>query len=355
MRGNAFFRDFVHVFAANLNLKWRAFFCNHRRMQRLIKIRPRHGDEILNPPRHRPPQIVNDAQHRVAILQRARNHAHGKQVVNLINGDMLALQFFVNTRKPLNAALDARLNAGLFQLIDDDDLHLRQKNFTFFSASIHGLGYLLVTAGIEKAKAQVFQLAANLAHAQPVRDGRVNLQRLFRDLALPVGIEMFQRAHVVQPVRELDQHHTNVVDHRQHHLAQIFRLLLFARGKVNFADLGDALYDVRDLLAKFLANVNDGHRRIFHGIVQQPGRHRDGIHLHLGQHQRHFKRMHQIRLARSAALPFMMLEGIIVGFLDNGEIVLRTALLHAPHQVAELGERKCSGRDLLAQTRHVGL
>src|SRR5580658_3410755 len=65
--------------------------------------------------------------------------------------------------------------------------------------------------------------------------------------------------------------------------------------------------------------------------------------------------MHEVRLARGASLAFMMFQGIVVGFLDNGQIVLRTVLLNPLHQLAELGERESGGRDLLAQARHVGL
>ena len=61
------------------------------------------------------------------------------------------------------------------------------------------------------------------------------------------------------------------------------------------------------------------------------------------------------RIARSTALAFVIFEGKVVGFLDDGQIVLRAVFLHPPHQFAELGEGQSSGRDLLAQARHAGL
>ena len=87
----------------------------------------------------------------------------------------------------------------------------------------------------------------------------------------------------------------------------------------------------------------------------KPGGNGDRIHLHFGQHERDFERMDQVRLAGSAALALMMFQGVVVGLLDDGEIVLRTVLLHPLHQVAELGQREGSGSDLLAQARHVRL
>src|SRR5580658_8230854 len=305
--GNAFFRHLVHFLGANLDFKWRAVFRDHRSVQRLIEIRPRHGDEILDASRHRPPQVVNDTEHGVAILQRTRDDAHGTQVVNLVHRNVLALQFLVDAVEPLDPAFHARLDAGFLQLLRDGDLHLGEESLALLAAGVDGFFHLLETYGIEKAEAEIFEFAANLAHAQAVSDGRINFQRLFGDLVLAIRLQVFERAHVVQAVGQLDQNHTDVVDHGQHHLAQVFGLLLLARGEVNFADLGDAFDDVGNLLAE------------------------------------------------SPALAFMMFQGVVVGLLDDGEIVLRAVLLHALHQVAKLGKRKGSGRDLLAQARHDGL
>ena len=88
------------------------------------------------------------------------------------------------------------------------------------------------------------------------------------DFLLAVGRQMLQGAHVMQAVGQLDEHHADVIHHRQHHLAQVFGLLFFAGGEVDGADLGDALDDVRHLLAKFFADIDDRHRGIFHRIMQ---------------------------------------------------------------------------------------
>ena len=164
---------------------------------------------------------------------------------------------------------------------------------------------------------------------------------------------MLQRAHVVQAVGQLDEHHADVIHHGQHHLAQVFGLLLFVGGEIDFADLGDAFDDVGHLLAEFLADVDDGDGGIFDGVVQQAGGDGDRVHLHFSQHQRDFQRMDEIRLARGAGLAVVMLQGVVVGFVDDVEIVLGTVFLNPLHQLAELGDREDGGRDLLAQVRHV--
>src|SRR4051794_22339159 len=51
----------------------------------------------------------------------------------------------------------------------------------------------------------------------------------------------------------------------------------------------------------------------------------------------------------------MVLEGVVVGLLDDRKIVMGTAFLHSLHQVAKLGQRKGRGCNLVAQARHDGL
>ena len=142
-------------------------------------------------------------------------------------------------------------------------LHLGEERFALFAARVDSFFYLLVARGIEEAEAEVFQFAANLSHAEAVGDGGVDLERLLRDLGLAIGLEVLEGAHVVQAVGELDEHHADVVDHGEHHLAQVFGLRFFARGEIYFADLGYAFDDVRDLLAEFFADVDDGDRGVF--------------------------------------------------------------------------------------------
>ena len=197
-----------------------------------------------------------------------------------------------------------------------------RKRFACFAARFDRFVHLLVADGIDVAEAEVFEFAANFAHAEAVRDGRVDVERLAGNFLLALGREVLERAHVVQAVGEFDEDDANVVHHGQHHLAQVFGLLLFAGGEVDFADLGDALDDVRDLLAEFLADVDDRDRGVFDRIMQQAGGDGDGIHLHFGQHQRDFERMDEVGLAGGAGLSGVMLLGKFVGFADELQIVV---------------------------------
>ena len=316
MRSDALFRHLVHFFGTDLHFEGRSLFGNHGSVQRLIKIRSRHGDKVFDPARHRTPQIVNDAEHGIAVLHRLRDHPHGVEVVHLLDRNMLPLQLLVDAVQPLDAAFHRGGDARLFQLVAKYSFHPRQKSLSCFAAGFNRIVDLLISDRIDVAEAEVFQLSADFSHAQTVSDGGVDLESFAGNFLLPVRRQVFERPHVVQAVGQLDEHHADVIHHRQHHLAQVFGLLLFPGGEIDGADLGDALDDMRHLFAKLFADIDDRHRGIFHGVMQQPGGDRDGVHFHLGQDQCYFQGMDQIGLAGGTALSGVVFLGKFVGLAD---------------------------------------
>ena len=123
---------------------------------------------------------------------------------------------------------------------------------------------------------------------------------------------------------KLDENHAHVGDHGQQHLANVFCLVLFAIGELDFVELGDAVNDVRDLLTEALADLVGGYVGVFHRVVQEAGGDGGGIHLQLGEHLGDLERVHDVRLARSALLRRVLLDAELPGRADQVEIVMRT-------------------------------
>ena len=271
MRRDAFFAHLVHLFGADLDLEGVARFGDHRGMQRLIKIRPRHRDEVLDPARDRTPQVVNNAEHGVAVLHRIGDHPHGEEVVDLVDADALAQQLFVDAEEALDAALNSSRNAGFLQAVAQHAFDPRHEGFALLSARFHGRLHLFIADRVHVAEAEILQFAADLSHAEAVRDGRVDVERFAGDLLLAIWLKVFERPHVVQAIGQLDHDDADVVYHGQHHLAQVFGLRFFGGGKIDLADLGDAFDDMRHLLAKLLADFDGCDRGVFDRIVEQSG------------------------------------------------------------------------------------
>src|SRR5208337_4504695 len=110
--GDAFLAHLVHFFGANLDFEGLAGLGDDGGVQRLVEVGPRHGDEVLDASGHGAPEIVDDAENGVAVLHGIGDHAHGVEIVNLVNADALAKQFPVDAIEALDAALDAAGDAG---------------------------------------------------------------------------------------------------------------------------------------------------------------------------------------------------------------------------------------------------
>ncbi len=153
-------------------------------------------------------------------------------------------------------------------------------------------------------------------------------------------------------VSQLDEHDANIVDHGQHHFAEVFRLLFFACNEINGADLGNAFDDMGNLLAKFLADIDDCDGGVFNGIVEKAGGDGDRVHLHFGENQGDFEGMDQVGFAGGPALSGVVFLGKLVGLANKFEVIVGPVGPHPAHQLTKLGYREDIGRELLAQGRH---
>ena len=59
------------------------------------------------------------------------------------------------------------------------------------------------------------------------------------------------------------------------------------------------------------------------------------VHLHFREHLRDFERMNDVRLARGALLPVVLLHGEVPRGADQVEIVMRTVAVHSREHVLE--------------------
>ena len=147
--------------------------------------------------------------------------------------------------------------------------------------------------------------------------------------------QVLERPHVVEPVRQLHQHHADVVHHGQNHFAQVLRLLRFGAGKLDAADLGDALDDPRHLGSKFLAHAVHGDGRVLDDVVEHPSRQADDVEFHLRQNFRHFERMGDKGLPGKTLLRLVLVSAELVGLAQQSEIVGRTIGLNLAREFLE--------------------
>ena len=136
------------------------------------------------------------------------------------------------------------------------------------------LGELAERLGLEGLEREVLELPLDLPDPEPLGQRRVDLHRLAGDALLLLDRQRAQRAHVVQPVGELDEDDADVLRHRQEHLPDVLGLLLLVAVGAELRQLGDAVDEVGDLGPEALLDVGEAVLGVLGDVVEQRRRRR---------------------------------------------------------------------------------
>ena len=174
--------------------------------------------------------------------------------------------------------------------------------------------------GFQHLEGQVLELPLDLPYSQPLRQRRVDLHRLPRDPELLVRGQGGERAHVVEPVRELDQDDPDVLRHRQEHLPDVLGLLLFVCVRAEPGQLGHAVHKMGHLGAEAVFQVRQAVFRVLRDVVQQGGLDRSRIDAQLGEDLRRRDRVGDVRLAGRPLLALMGFDREVEGAINVLEV-----------------------------------
>ena len=160
--------------------------------------------------------------------------------------------------------------------------------------------------------------------------GRIDLQGL---LGLACGVlrgDVLPGAGVVKTVAELDDQDSDVLGHRDDHLAH--RLGLGGLPVLELVELGDAVDEQADLIAEVGAQALQGVVGVLHGVVQDGCRQGLGRHPQLGEDSRHCHRVGDVGLPGLASLAGVSLLGHLVGAHDETRVRLGVVGAHRAQQ-----------------------
>ena len=148
---------------------------------------------------------MDDAEDAVAVAYRVDKDADGREVVDL--GELLGLagHLLPDGVHVLRPAGDVGLDANLLQLAGQDLAEVGNERLAVGAVARDAADDVFVRVWLEVAERQVLELPLDLADAEPVRERRVDVERLARDLAALGFGERLQGPHVVEPVCQLDE------------------------------------------------------------------------------------------------------------------------------------------------------
>jgi len=192
----------------------------------------------------------------------------------------------------------------------------------------------------EVAECEILELHAQPSDPQPVGDRGVDLPRLLGDPLTLLRRQVLQRAHVVQPVSQLDQDDADVIHHGQDHLAQVLRLGLRLAREFQLADLGDARDDVRHFRAEVLLDVAGRRQCVLDDIVEQAGDDAVRVQIEVGQYIGDLDGVHEVRFARPANLVAVLARREDVGAPEPVEVGFGVVLLDSVEDVFEAPDHR---------------
>ena len=279
---------------------------------------------------------MDNRQGPVAALQVGAEDPEGGHVDDFVERLLLALHFAPDAIEVLGPATHLTVVQPRGGEAIPQQLHGHpQALFPVTALGRHLLLNVAVGLGLEDFEGQILQLPLEPANPQPVGEGGIDLPGFAGDALLLLWLEGRQRAHVVEAVCQLHQHHADVAGHGQKHATQIFCLGLGVVGEMDPAQLGDPLHQGPHLGAEASLDLIGGDAGVLDHVVQEAGGDYPCTGAGLPQQIGNGDRMDDVRLARGPQLALVVAVGVIEGAGEEQLGVRRAAVVLARRHVLQ--------------------
>ena len=268
MSRNPILSDLMHFLGPNLKLN-RTFGSINGRMNRLVTIGLAVGNIILEPPRHRPPKLMNVAQHGINITLSIQDAANGNQIINLIKTLLLVLHLAIDRVDMLGPAINLTMQIALASIGLNLLNHLFYQFFTLPTLLLHHVGNFVKFHFIEITEGQIFQLPLDTGNSQAMSQGCVDFHCFSGNPLLLILAQMLQRPHIVETVCQFDQNNPNILRHGHQHLAMVFRQLLLVGFVLDLAQLGNPIHNHAHIRPKLSFQIIQRRTGILNHIMQK--------------------------------------------------------------------------------------
>ena len=218
-------RMFVHRTRPDLHLERPSVVTAHHRVQRLVAVRLRPGDVIVELAVDGAKAVVHPRQRRVAGFDVVDDDSQRAHIEHMCEIQALALHLLPDAVQMLRPALDVGTQADLEQALREQRAGGSDAGLALRALLVEQAGDAPVLLRPQEAESQVLHLPLDLPDAQPVGQRREDLQRLVGEVARARGLARGKPAQRLQSGRQAQQHHAQVARKRQQHLPDALGLL----------------------------------------------------------------------------------------------------------------------------------
>ena len=249
-------RRAVHLARADLNLVELNPRSKDGRVERLIAVRLRRGDVVLDPLLQRRPFVVNDAERVIAIGHAPHQHAERHEIIDLLERRVSLLHLPIDGPEMLSPAGHLELaDPGALERLGQWRAQAFDHLLALITFGLHLNRQRVVVLRLEELEGEILQLRLDPRHAESVGERRVDFTRLESDAALAIGRQVLQRAHVMQAVRQLHDDDPRITRDGEKQFAVVLDLLLGGRAEGQRRNLRQPIHDVGHLAAELVTNL----------------------------------------------------------------------------------------------------
>ena len=268
---------------------------------------------------------MHGTKRRIAVLNGIDYDTYTYQIVDVREIMATHDHLLVDGEVVLRASGDVCLDVLLVQILVDLGQNLLQIHIALTGPTSHQHHDLVVNLRVEHLEAQFLELRLDGVHTQTVGQRRIHVESFAR---LPLGgggLHVSPSAGVVHTIGELDHQGAHVTAHGHHELADGFGLCGITHFEL--AQLGHTIDQSGHGITEFGTALIQRVVGVFHGVMQQTGRHHDRAHAQIGKNLGNGQWVDDVRLAGLAALSGMLDDGTPIGAVEDGQILSRVMSL----------------------------
>ena len=221
---------FVHTVRTDLHLNPTPLLAHKRYVQCLVAVGLRMVDPVSQAVGMRLVDLaycyvdVEAFVHFFFSLLWLEDYAHGENVVDLVEGDVLVLHLVPNGIRAFHARLYLIFNAHFVQRFAYRRCEVGEKALARRLCVGKLVFYQFVLFWMFELEAKVFKFSLDFVQSKPVGKWCVDVKRLSCNLVLLVGRLAVKCAHVVQAVAYFYEYDANVVAHGEQQFFEVFGL-----------------------------------------------------------------------------------------------------------------------------------
>ncbi len=218
-------RLFVHLVSADLDFNDPTAGADHGRVQRPVAVFLGLGDVIVELVGYVAPQVVDDPQQGITIVDGGNQHPDGTDIVDLGKTDALAAHLLPDAVDVLGTPVNLSLDGFPLQLLAQCAYQLVDINLPIAPLFRQQPGDTLVLQRFQIPECQILQLPFEMAYAETVGQRGIDIDNLAGDAQPLFPVPVLDVADRTGTFRQLDQRHPNIVDNGNQHLADLGGLI----------------------------------------------------------------------------------------------------------------------------------